>query len=152
MQGVHLFERQAKTVIDLESFVGQNHLLRKIGRVLDTAFVRELTATCYADGLGRPSIDPEVYFRMQLVAYLYGIASERQLCEEVYYNLAYRWFCRLSLAYEVPDHSSLTKIRDRLGEDILAIVFRQIVAHCRKKGLVHDECRVMTDAMGDGSA
>jgi transposase len=146
MQGVHVFERHAKTVIDLESFVEQGHLLRKIDRVLDTAFVRELTAACYADGLGRPSIDPEVYFRMELVAYLYGISSERQLCEDIYYNLAYRWFCRLSLQDEVPDHSSLTRIRDRLGEEVFATVFGQIVALCRKKGLVHEECRVMTDA------
>ena len=93
MQGIHLFDRHAKTVIDLESFVEQDHLLRKIDRVLDTAFVRELTAACYADGLGRTSIDPEVYFRIELVAYLYGISSERQLCKDVYYNLAYRWFC-----------------------------------------------------------
>src|SRR4029077_7998703 len=84
MQGVHVFQRHAKTVIDLESFVKQDHPLRKIDRVLDTAFVRELTAACYADGLGRPSIDPEVYFRMELVAYLYGITSERQLCEDIY--------------------------------------------------------------------
>ena len=87
MQGVHVFERHAKTVIDLESFVERDHLLRKIDRVLDTAFVRDSTAACYADGLGRPSVDPEVYFRMELVAYLYGISSERQLCEDVYYNL-----------------------------------------------------------------
>ena len=64
--------------------------------MLDLSFIRELTAPCYADGLGRPSIDPEVYFRMQLVAYLYGIQSERRLCEDVYCNMAYRWFCRLS--------------------------------------------------------
>ena len=146
MQGIHVFDRHAKTVIDFESFVEQDHLLRKIDRVLDTAFVRELTATCYADGLGRPSIDPEVYFRMELVAYLYGITSERRLCEDVRYNLAYRWFCRLSLEDEVPDHSSLTKIRDRLGEEVFATVFGQIVALCRKKGMVHEECRVMTDA------
>ncbi|MCX7345476.1 MAG: IS1182 family transposase [Alphaproteobacteria bacterium] len=146
MQGIHVFDRHAKTVIDLESFVEQDHLLRKIDRVLDTGFVRELTAACYADGLGRSSIDPEVYFRMELVAYLYGISSERQLCKDVYYNLAYRWFCHLSLDDEVPDHSSLTKIRDRLGEDIFATVFRQIVALCRKKGMVHEECAVMTDA------
>jgi len=146
MQGVHVFQRRAKTVVDLESFVKQDHLLRKIDRVLDTAFVRELTAACYADGLGRPSIDPEVYFRMELVAYLYGISSERQLCEDIYYNFAYRWFCRLSLDDEVPDHSSLTKIRDRLGEEIFESVFCQIVALCRKKDLVHEECAVMTDA------
>ena len=109
--------------------------MRKIDRVLDTAFVRDSTAACYADGLGRPSVDPEVYFRMELVAYLYGISSERQLCEDVYYNLAYRWFCRLPLEDEVPDHSSLTRIRDRLWEEVVSTVFRQIVG--RHAGLAH---------------
>jgi hypothetical protein len=83
-------------VISLESFVPKDHFLRQVDRALDLSFVRELTAPCYADRLGRPSIDPEVYFRMQLVAYLYGIQSERRLCEDIYCNLAYRWFCRLS--------------------------------------------------------
>ena len=50
MQGIHVFDRQAKTVIDLESFVKQDHFPRKIDRALDTAFVRELTAACYGDG------------------------------------------------------------------------------------------------------
>ncbi len=98
MQGVHAFDPKAKASIDLESFVAADHFLRRIDRVLDLSFVRELTAACYADGQGRPSIDPEVFFRMQLVAYFHGIAKDRRLCEEVHYNLAYRWFCRLSLA------------------------------------------------------
>jgi transposase len=106
MQGRHAFEPQAMASIDLESFVAEDHFLRQIDRVLDLKFVRELTAACYADGQGRPSIDPEVFFRMQLVAYFYGITTDRRLCEEVRYNLAYRWFCRLALEDEVPDHSS----------------------------------------------
>ena len=83
---------------------------------------------------------------MLLVAYLYGITSDRRLCEEVRYNLAYRWFCRLSLEDEVPDHSSLSRIRDRYGEEIFETAFRQIVALCKEKGLVAQECHVMTDA------
>ena len=117
MQGMHVFRSQARTAIDLESFVEAGHFLRKVHRILQISFVRELTAACYAAGHGRPSIDPEVYFRMLLVAYLYGITSDRRLCEEVRYNLAYRWFCRLSLEDEMPDHSSLSHIRDRYGKD-----------------------------------
>jgi transposase len=64
---------------------------------------------------------------MQLVAYFCGITTDRRLCEEVQYNLAYRWFCHLSLEDDVPDHSSLTRIRDRLGEEIFGLVFRKIV-------------------------
>ena len=138
MQGVHVFDPHPQTVIVLDSFVESNHELRKIDGLLDTAFVRELTAACYSDGLGRPSIDPEVFFRMELVAYLYDIKSERRLCKEIRYNLAYRcWFCRLSPDDDVPNHSSLSRIRDRYGENIFENVFREIVALCRKKGLVH---------------
>jgi transposase len=146
MQGTHAFDPKARTAIDLESFVADDHFLRKVHRVLEISFVRQLTASCYAAGLGRPSIDPEVYFRMLLVAYLYGITSDRRLCEEVRYNLAYRWFCRLSLEDEVPDHSSLSRIRDRYGEKIFEAAFRRIVELCREKSLVAQECRVMTDA------
>ena len=146
MQGVHAFDPKAKASIDLDSFVAEDHFLRQIDRVLDLSFVRELTAACYADGKGRPSIDPEVFFRMQLVAYFNGITKDRRLCEEVRYHLAYRWFCRLAITDDVPDHSSLTRIRDRLGEAVFEAVFRRIVAQCQEKGLVKDECRVMTDA------
>jgi transposase len=146
LQGVPAFEPQAQASIDLDSFVAADHFLCRIDRVLDLAFVRELTAPRYAAEKGRPSIDPEVYFRMQLVAYFYGIAKDRRLCEEVHYNLAYRWFCRLSFDDDVPDHSSLTRIRGRLGEAVFEAVFRRIVAQCQQKGLVKDPCRVMTDA------
>ena len=146
MQGKHSFDPRAETVISLESFVPQDHFLRQVDRALDLSFVRELTARCYADRLGRPSIDPEVYFRMQLVAYLYGIHSERRLCQDIYCNLAYRWFCRLSPQDDVPDHSSFTSIRDRYGEEIFQAIFCRIVALCKAKGLVNEECRVMTDA------
>ncbi len=146
MQGKQGFDADAKTSIDLESFVAADHFLRRIDGVLDLSFIRELTAACYADGQGRPSIDPEVFFRMQLVAYFYGIATDRRLCEEIRYNLAYRWFCRQSLDGDIPDHSSLTRIRDRLGESIFESVFRKIVEQCKQKGLVKADCRVMTDA------
>ncbi len=51
----------------------------------------------YVSEKGRPSIDPEIFVRMILLEYLYNINSDRQLCEEICYNLAYRWFCKLSL-------------------------------------------------------
>ena len=146
MQGKHSFDPRAETVILLESFVPKDHFLRQVDRALDLSFVRELTARCYADRLGRPSIDPEVYFRLQLVAYLYGIHSERRLCQDIDCNLAYRWFCRLSPQDDVPDHSSFTSIRDRYGEEIFQAIFCRIVALCKAKGLVNEACRVMTDA------
>ena len=146
MQGRQAVHPQAIATIDLESFVAPDHFLRRVDRVLDLSFVHDLTAERYAPGRGRPSIDPEVFFRIQLVAYFYGIKSDRQLCEDIRYNLAYRWFCRLPLDDDVPDHSSLTRIRDRLGEEIFAQAFQRIVQQCRRTKLVHQDCRVMTDA------
>jgi transposase len=146
MQGVHAFDPKVKASIDLESFVAEEHFLRRLDRVLDLSFIRELTVACYADGKGRPSIDPEIFFRMQLVAYFNGITKDRRLCEQVRDNLAYRWFCRLSLEDDIPEHSSLTRIRDRLGEEVFEAVFRRIVRQCQEKGLVKKDCRVMTDA------
>jgi len=146
MQGLHVFEPTTRTVIDLESFVPDDHFLREVDRVLDLTFIRKLTASCYVEGKGRPSIDPVVYFRMVLVGYLYGIDSQRRLCEEVRCNLAYRWFCRLSLEDKVPDHSSFSTIRDRYGEEIHEHVFNEIVKLCQERGLVGEKCCVMTDA------
>ncbi|MEN5231344.1 transposase, partial [Brevundimonas naejangsanensis] len=63
----------------------------------------------FYSAIGRPSIDPELLIRMLLVGYCFGIRSERRLCEEVHLNLAYRWFCRLGLDGDVPDHSTFSK-------------------------------------------
>ena len=106
------------STVNIESFIPKNHLLRKLDRVLDFSFVREMTEHLYCSNNGRPSIDPELFFRIYLIIFLYGIESDRQACDEIQFNLAYRWFCKLALEDTVPDHSSLTKIRDRLGASI----------------------------------
>ncbi|PXW85691.1 transposase-like protein DUF772 [Nitrosomonas sp. Nm84] len=57
---------------------------------------------------GRASIDPVLFFRMQLISYLFGIESDRQLCRDIHLNLAYRWFCRLPLYQSVPHQKRST--------------------------------------------
>ena len=81
-------------LISIESYVPKDHFYRHLHRVLDLSFVRDLAADCYASG-GRPSIDPEVFFRLQLVMFFEGIRSERKLIEQASYNLAMRWYARL---------------------------------------------------------
>ena len=104
--------RQAKLFYEfcLEDRVPADHLLRKIDAVLDLGDVHRRLEPFYSH-TGRPSVDPELMIRMLIVGYCYGIRSERRLCEEVALNLAYRWFCRLGLENEVPDHSSFSKNR-----------------------------------------
>ena len=128
----------------MDALIPKRHLLRQIDSVIDFGFVREATAELYCQENGRPSIDPELFVRICLITYLYNIASDRQVCEEIQYNLAYRWFCRLSLEDQVPDHSSLTRIRDRLGEKVFKEIFEHIVRICIEKGIVKGD-KIMTD-------
>lgn len=124
----------------LEERVPEGHLLRRVDAILDLSFVREHMAPHYSP-LGRPSICPELMVRMLLVGYLYGLRSERRLCEEVDLNLAYRWFCRLGLDGPVPDHSTFTKNRHGRFRDsgLLREVFERLVEQCLRAGLVSAE-------------
>jgi transposase len=121
----------------LERHVLATHLLRSIDRFVDLSDVRSHLAPFYSS-TGRPSIDPELLVRMLLVGYRYGIRSERRLCEEGHLNLAYRWFCRLGLDGEVPDHSSFSKNRhDRFRDcDLLRKLFETVVRRCVAEELV----------------
>jgi IS5 family transposase len=78
---------------------------------------------------------------MLIIGYCFGVRSERRLCEEVHLNLAYRWFCRLGLEEQVPDHSTFSKNRHgRFREsDTLRFVFEQVLQHCIAKGWVGGE-------------
>jgi transposase len=120
----------------LERHVPAAHLLRAIDPFADLSEVRSHLAPFYSS-TGRPSIDPELLVRMLLVGYCYGIRSERRLCEEVHLNLAYRWFCRLGLDGDVPDHSTFSK--SRLGRfrdcDLLRKLFETVVRRCMAEGL-----------------
>lgn len=124
----------------LDRHVPQDHLLRAIDRFVDLESVRAHLRSFYSP-IGRPSIDPELLIRMLLVGYCFGIRSERRLCEEVHLNLAYRWFCRLGLDGEVPDHSTFSKNRHgRFREsDLLRRLFETVVARCMAEGLVGGE-------------
>ena len=89
---------------NLEDRVPADHFLRKIDAVLDLSWLRKELSPFYSH-TGRPSIDPELMIRMLLIGYCCSIRSERRLCQDVELNLAYRWFCRLGLEDDVPDHS-----------------------------------------------
>ena len=100
--------QMAMIFVDMESLIPENHLLRKIDRIVSFDFIYTLLAPYYP-AIGRPSIDPVSMFKMLLIGYLYGIRSERRLVEEVRLNIAYRWFCGFELNDTIPDHSTLVK-------------------------------------------
>ena len=124
----------------LERHVPASHMLRSIDRFVDLSGIREHLKPFYSE-TGRPSIDPELMIRMLMIGYCMGIRSERRLCDEVHLNLAYRWFCRLGLDGDVPDHSTFSKNRHGRfrDSDLLRRLFEATVERCMAEGLVGGE-------------
>jgi len=121
--------------VSLEELVPADHFYRHLDAKLDLSFVRTWVQDCYAAG-GRPSIDPVVFFKLQLILFFEGLRSERKLMETVALNLAHRWYLGYHLNEPLPDHSSLTRIRERLGLPLFERFFEHVVALCQQAGLV----------------
>jgi len=124
----------------LDEAVPDDHLVRKIGALLDLSWVYAELAPYYSE-IGRPSIDPVLMIRMLIIGYVFAIRAERQICREVQVNLAYRWFCDLGLEDPIPDHSAFSRARnERFREsDIFRRVFERVVSTCIEAGLVGGE-------------
>jgi transposase len=122
---------------DLDAAVPADHQVRAIDRVLDLSWLRRELAPYYSH-TGRPSIDPVLLIRMLILGYVFAIRSERALCREVQVNLAYRWFCGLSIEDRIPDHSAFTRARNERFRDggIFRRVFERVVMTCMAAGLV----------------
>ncbi|MFN8475537.1 MAG: IS1182 family transposase [Anaerolineae bacterium] len=130
-------ERQFKEhTLHLEQCVPRTNFYRQVEAKLDLSFVTELVKDCYSPSLGRPSIDPIVFFKLQLIMFFEGIRSERQLMDIVSLNLAHRWYTGYDLDEALPDHSSLSKIRTRYGLHVFEQFFEHIVEQCIEAGLV----------------
>jgi len=124
----------------LDEAVPDDHSVRAIAAVLDLSWVHDELEAYYSP-LGRPSIDPTLMIRMLIVGYMFAIRSERALCREVQVNLAYRWFCGLSIEDRLPDHSAFSRARNERfrDSDIFRSVFERVVEACIAAGLVGGE-------------
>jgi transposase len=141
MMGRHTQEqRQLFYSFDLDAVVPDDHLVRRIAAVLDLSWVHAELAPHYSP-IGRPSIDPALMIRMLIIGYVFAIRSERALCREVQVNLAYRWFCGLSIEDRLPDHSAFSRARNERFRDgdIFRRVFERVVSACIAAGLVGGE-------------
>lgn len=103
-------QQQELIFVSLEDLVPNNHLLKKIHRLVSLDFIYDILSPYYLIN-GRTSIDPVCMCKMLLIGYLYGIKSERRLAEEIQLNMAYRWFCGFSLNDKIPDHSTFNKTK-----------------------------------------
>ena len=121
--------------VSLEDLVPHDHFYRHLERTLDLSFVREFVQQTYAGG-GRPSIDPVVFFKLQLVMFFEDIRSERLLMRHAADRLSVLWYLGYDLGEPLPDHSSLTRIRARYGVEVFRRFFEAVVEQCQQAGLV----------------
>ncbi len=118
-----------------EDLVPADNFYRHLEARLDLDFVRDLVRTTHKEG-GRPSVDPRVFFKLQLVMFFEGLRSERELVRVAADRLSVRWYLGYDLDEELPDHLSLTRIRQRYGLAVFRRFFEAIVEQCREAGLV----------------
>jgi transposase len=120
----------------LEQLIPEDHHLRRLDRVLDLRFIHEAVRDRYCQDNGRPSIDPEVVLRLFLIQAVEGIAHVRELMRQVQVNLAYRWFIGYRLDEALPDHSTLSRALDRMGDEVFNELFSRSVEQCHRSGLI----------------
>jgi len=130
-------DMQAKLLYNfsLEKVVPQEDFFRQLEKAVDLSWVRQRVAHCYAL-IGRPSIDPVVIVKIELIGYLEGITSERKLMRQIADRLSLRRYIGYDLDEEVPDHSTLSRARDLLGRELFQEVFDRSVLLCQAAGMV----------------
>jgi len=123
----------------LRDLVPDDHILVRVDRVLDLRWLEAEVANCYAPGAGRPGIAPDAAVRLMLAGFLLGIVHDRRLMREAQVNLAIRWFAGYGLHEKLPDHSSLTRIRQRWGAERFRRIFERTVQACVAAGIAKGE-------------
>ncbi len=123
----------------LSSLIPEDHILKQVDKILDLSWLRKEVADLYCCNNGRPSIDPEAAVRLMLAGFFQGVVQDRKLMREAQVNLAIRWFAGYRLDEKLPDHSSLTKIRQRWGTERFKKIFLKTVQSCIDANLVSGE-------------
>lgn len=130
--------------VNLGRRIPQDHLLRKINKVLDLGFVRGEVADFYGNN-GNVSVDPVIIIKLMLLLFLDNVPSERELMRIVPLRLDYLWFLGYGLEDEIPNHSVLSKARKRWGAEVFERLFARSVEQCVAAGLV-DGSKLYVDA------
>ena len=126
--------RRDVVMTDLEALVPQDHLLRKIEKIMDYDWLYELLSPYYCEDKGRPGIDPVVLIKMALLEHLYGIGSLRQTHREIEVNVAYRWFLGYNLLEKIPHFATVSyafcrRFPPELSEEIFAHILNKALNH-----------------------
>lgn len=130
--------------INLEEKVPPDHVLRKIRNLIDFDFVYNEVKDTYGDN-GNVSVPPPVILKMMLLLIFYNVRSERELMKTIPLRLDWLWFLGYDLDDEIPNHSVLSKARNRWGTATFKLFFERIVWQCVEAGLV-DGSKLFVDA------
>jgi transposase len=114
--------------------------------------VEELCAPYYAEDFGRPGIPPGVYFRMLLVGYFEGLGAQRAIAWKCADSLSVRAFLGLEISEGAPEHSSLTRIRQRLPLAVHMAVFTLVLEMAREKGMLRGKTIAVDATMLEANA
>src|SRR3954466_9751791 len=114
----------------LRQLLPDDHILARVDRVLDLSWLRRRVPDLHCPDNGGRGIDPEVAVRLMLAGFLLGLVHDRRLMREAHVNIAIRWFCGYGLHEILPDHSSLTRIRQRWGAERFRRIFERTVWAC----------------------
>ena len=124
--------------VNLGHRIPEDHILRKIARVLDLGFVREAVADKYGRN-GHVSLDPVIIVKLMLLLFLDNVKSERELMRVIPLRIDYLWFLGYGLDDTIPNHSVLSKARRRWGAEVFERLFRETVRQCLDAGLIEGE-------------
>ena len=131
--------------------VPQDHLLRRIDELVDFEFVRTRVAGCYGKN-GHLSEDPIVIMKLMLLLFLESVKSERELLRTLPMRLDWLWFLGMGLESEIPNHSVLSKARQRWGPAVFAELFVRVVQLCVEAELVGGEKIHLDGSLVDADA
>ena len=131
-------KREQVMFFSMDDMVPKDHLLRLIEQSIDFSFIYDLVKDRYSSDIGRPSIDPVMLIKIQLIQCLYGIRSMRQTIKDIEVNVAYRWFLGLSMLDEVPHFTTFGKNYTRRfkGTDLYERIFERVLCECMSCGFV----------------
>ena len=122
--------------------VPKDHILRKIDEAIDFSFVDKLARGAYCHENGRPGYSPVLMFKLVFLQFLYDL-SDYEIESELNDRLSFKMFAGLEVEEAPPDHSTISRFRDRLGVERFKDIFNRIVAMAKDKGIVTDKLHIM---------
>lgn len=133
-------KRRNVVIVDIETLVPENHLLRKIDSCINWNKIYEFVEDLYSPNMGRPSVDPVVLVKMVFLQHLYGLRSLRQTAENVSVNIAFRWFLGYDLIDKTPHFSTLSyNFKHRFSSEVFEKIFTWVLEEAINGGYVQPE-------------